>query len=215
MDSLLTKKEKFTRQRIIWKFSGKRVLCLVSRLCTIYMYIVHSLWSCQILIWYKWNRPGCYNTIIEYLEWVIIPRLKLTRMHSSRMYRLHVDRMPESASQRGVLSPRGMYLVPGGVLSPTGCTWSWGEGVYLVPGGCLLKGGAWSRGVVCSRGVSAQGGMSAPWRGVPGPRGVSVCSGRVSATGEVYLVPGGVCSRGLLVRYPPCEQNEWQTRVKT
>ena len=32
----------------------------------------------------------------------------------------------------GVLSPRGVYLVPVGVLSPGGCTYS--QGVYLVPG---------------------------------------------------------------------------------
>ena len=62
--------------------------------------------------------------------------------------------MPESTSQ-------GVYLVPGGVLSP--------GGVCLVPGGVCSGGCTWSRG------VSAPG-------GVPGPRG----AGGV----EVYLVPG-------------------------
>ena len=75
-------------------------------------------------------------------------------MHSSRItYRPLVNRMPESASGGGVLSPRGVYLVPGGVLSPRrGDVLSPQEGVYLVlgvcllwgvsaPGGCLLLGG--------------------------------------------------------------------------
>ena len=189
MDSLLTKKEKFTRQRIIWKFSGKRVLCLDSRLCTIYMYIVHSLWSCQILIWYKWNRPGCYNTIIEYLEWVIIPRLKLTRMHSSRMCTACTYLVQGGVCSRGVPGPGELSapegcLLQGVVCSREGCTWSRGVSapgvVHLVPGGCL----------------SAPGGCLL--------QGRCTWSRGVSAPGEC-----------LLVRYPPCEQNEWQTRVKT
>ena len=115
----------------------------------------------------------------------------------------------------GVLSPGGMYLVPGGVLSPRGGVLSPG-GLYLVPGvsglgGCLLWG-------VCSGGVSAwggllQGGLGGVWSGgVSTPRGVcfgggclleGVCSRRcllqgVSARGEG--APGQVLP-------PPREQN--------
>ena len=63
-----------------------------------------------------------------------------------------------------------MYLVPGGVPGPRGCTWS--RGVYLVPGG------TWSGGV-------------------PGPRGVYLVQGGVPGPGGVYLVQGGCTwSRG-------------------
>ena len=45
----------------------------------------------------------------------------------------------EPGSVEGGVPGLGVYLDPGGVPGPVGCTWSWG--VYLVPGGI------WSRGV--------------------------------------------------------------------
>ena len=64
-----------------------------------------------------------------------------------------------------MLSPRGVYLVPGGVLSPRGCL---AQGVSG-PGGCLLQG-ALLQGDVCSRRVSAVG-VSAP-----GGCGIPACT---------------------------------------
>ena len=85
--------------------------------------------------------------------------------------------------------------------------------IYL--GGCLLPGGAWSRGM----------GVSAPW-GVPGPGGGGVCSRGVSAAGGGGVsTPGGVpgprgcfvlgdvVSQFALRQTPPW--TEWQTGVKT
>ena len=45
----------------------------------------------------------------------------------------------------GCLVPRGC-LVPGGSGPEGGLVWSWG---VSGPGGCLVLGGAWSRGVAC------------------------------------------------------------------
>ena len=49
-----------------------------------------------------------------------------------------------------VPGPGGVYLVPGGVPDPGGCTWSRGGvpgpgGVYLVPGVYLVRGGYLTR----------------------------------------------------------------------
>ena len=93
-------------------------------------------------------------------------------------YRPLVDHMPESA-WAGVPGRGGGVPGPGG----GGGTWSRGE-VYLVggctwSGGCLLPGGA------------------------PGPRGCHTWSGGCTWSGWVYLVQGGVCSRGGPQIHPP------------
>ena len=77
--------------------------------------------------------------------------------------------MPESALGGGVLSPGGVYLVPGG----------W---VYLVPGGGVPS----PRGVLLGGGVLSPGGVYL----VPG-------GGVYLVPGGVYLVPGGVLLWGL------------------
>ena len=135
-----------------------------------------------------------------------------------------------------VLTVSPSMLCAGGGLLPGDLLW----GVYLVPGGCtwsggvyLLRGGTWSRGgcllwgvyLVMGRctwswGVYLVPGVSAPV-GVPGPRGCTWSRGvylvpGVSApggvcSGGVYLVLGGVCSRGG-VRYSPREQNDKQVQ---
>ena len=85
-------------------------------------------------------------------------------------------------------------LLPGGVLSPGGCTWFLGGCVWFC-GGCLLRGCMlrWGGGLcgVCYWGVTAPG-VSAPG---------GVCSGGyllwgVSAQGGVCSGGGSVCSRG-------------------
>ena len=77
----------------------------------------------------------------------------------------------------GVPGPRGcVYLVLGVYLVPRG-------GVYLVPvGGVYLVPGG---GVYLVRG------------GVPGPGGVTWSGWGCAWSWVVYLVPGGVCSRGV------------------
>ena len=99
-----------------------------------------------------------------------------TRLHSSRMCTARTLTVSRTMVCRGgvylvlggVLSPSqggvpvpGRVLGPGGVPGPKGClpkggTWSRGgvcPGVYLVPGGCLPGWGyTWSRGGVCPGG---------------------------------------------------------------
>ena len=67
-----------------------------------------------------------------------------------------------------------MYLVPGGVPGPGGCTWS--QGVYLVMGVYLVPGG-----------------VPGPGGGVPGPGGGLVPGG------GVYLVPTSL--RPVIIRF--------------
>ena len=105
----------------------------------------------------------------------------VTRLHSSRMRTARVLTVSLSMlCGRGCTWSRGVYLVPGGVPGPGGCTWSrgctWSGGVYLVPGGVPGPGGCTWSGDVPGLG------------GVPGPDGGGV-------TG-----PGGSGT-------PPCEQN--------
>ena len=83
----------------------------------------------------------------------------------------------------GILSPRGVYLVPGvylvlgDVLSPRGLHLV--LGVYLVPGdvsargvyqGGVCPGGMSARGCVCPGGRAPAGGWGVPARGVYLPR---------------------------------------------
>ena len=91
----------------------------------------------------------------------------------------------------------GVYLVPGGVPGPGGCTWSWG--VYLVQGVYLVwEGVPGPRRVYLVWGVylvPGGGGIHGPG-GVPGPRGLYLVPGGVPGLGVypvwgVYLVPGG------------------------
>ena len=78
------------------------------------------------------------------MQRVRLKNYKTTRMHSSRM-----------RTGRSLTLLLRVYLVPGGVPGPGGCTWSRGmylvprrgctwsvRGVYLVPGGCTWSGGA-------------------------------------------------------------------------
>ena len=59
--------------------------------------------------------------------------LNYTRMHSRRMRTARLlPYLPACTAPGGVPSP-GVYLVPGGVPGPRGCTWS--QGVCLVLGG--------------------------------------------------------------------------------
>ena len=103
-----------------------------------------------------------------------------------------------------------MYLVPGGVLSPSHrgvLSPSWGalsprEGVYLVPaGGYLVPGGCvyLAQGCVCllQGGVSAPGGCT--WLGVYLAWGVHLVPG--GCTWPKGGVPGQVLP-------PPCGQND-------
>ena len=120
-------------------------------------------------------------------------RFMLTRMHSSRMRTARL--LPVSPSMH--CSGRG-YLVPRGCTCPGGCTWSQGipgPGGVPGPGGCT-----WFWGGYLVWGVCLLGRCTWSW-GVPGSRG------GIPARG----VPG---PGGYLPRYPPCEQNVWQTGVK-
>ena len=115
-----------------------------------------------------------------------------------------------------VPGPRGVYLVPGGVSGPGGCTWSrgylvLGAGVYLVLGVYLVRGGCTrSGGVPAPGGVSPLGGGGVPGLegllqgGVPGPGGCLLQQGGVPGPGGVYLVPGGVPGQVL----PLCGQTD-------
>ena len=90
---------------------------------------------------------------------------------------------------------------------------------------CAGGGGVCSKGGVCSREVSALGGLlwgcvcsqgvSAPGVSAPGwsaPRG-GICSGDVCSWG--VCSQGGCVSQHALRQTTPCEQNDWQTGVKT
>ena len=113
-----------------------------------------------------------------------------TRMHSSRMRTARL--LPVSPSMNcsgvctwsgGVYVVRGVYLVPGDVPGPGGCTWSQGD----VPG---------------SRGDGGVPGLGV-YLGVPGLGVYLVPEG---CTVGVYLV-----LEGYLLRYSPhCEQNDKQ-----
>ena len=97
-----------------------------------------------------------------------------TRLHSSRMRTAHVLTVSHS-----MLCTRGVYLVPGGVPDPRGCTWS--RGVDLVQGGVPgPRGCTWSqrRCTWSQGGVPGLGGCTWSRRegvpglgGVPSPRG--------------------------------------------
>ena len=126
-----------------------------------------------------------YKRICSYAKhfsWYHMEKLRITRLHSSRIRTARVLTVSLSMLCGGGCTwSGGVYLVPGGgVPGPRGSTWSWG--VYLVPGGCNLV----------QRGVPTPGGVPGPGGGVPGPRGSTWSRG-------VYLAPGGG------VRYSPCE----------
>ena len=108
---------------------------------------------------------------------------------------------PSTLCSGGVLSPRGVYLVPGDVLSPeAGVLSSWGE---LSPRGVYLVWGVYSvPGVYLVLGMSAPGGVNLVLEG-------GVCSKGVSAPGECTwslgcLHQGGVCIRGCLLKGGVC-----------
>ena len=70
---------------------------------------------------------------------------------------MHSSRMRTVCSSGCILGggwgvpARGVYLVPGGVPGPRGCTWS--QGVYLPRGVYLVGGGAPAQGVYLAWGV--------------------------------------------------------------
>ena len=94
----------------------------------------------------------------------------------------------------------GVYLVPGGVPGPGGCTWSRGRGVYLVPGQGGIPGPG---GVYLVQGVPGPG-VHPPGPGTPRDQvylvlgvywGVYLVLGGVPGPGG-YLVLGGVSAPG-------------------
>ena len=106
-------------------------------------------------------------------------------------------------SAHGVCLPGGVCLggvCPGGCVSFPG---GFAQGCLPRVRGCL-PGGCLPRGCLPGEGVSAQGRVCLPRR-VSAYGGV--CPGGVFAQ-------GGVCL-GVSGRHPPCEQNDWQTGVKT
>ena len=106
-------------------------------------------------------------------------------MHSSRMRTSRL--LPVSPSMH---CSRGVYLVPGDVPGPEGCTCSWG--MYLVRGctwsrGCLLWGVAAPGGGLVGGGACSGGCLV---RGVPGgdpPDGY--CCGRYPSFWNAFLLP--------------------------
>ena len=99
----------------------------------------------------------------------------------------------------------GLLVLGAGVPGPGGCTWSLGvylvQGVYLVPGECT-----WSWGMYLVMLVYLVWGV------------VSLVLGEYLVSGGVPGPRGWGCTwsqGGHLPMYSPCEQNDWQTGVKT
>ena len=96
-----------------------------------------------------------------------------------------------------------IYLPPanevwGKVICLQVCVCPWGgvpgPGVVPGPGGCLLQGGAWSRGVSGPGGAACSGGCLVLGGGVPAPMGVpggappdGYCCGRYASYRNVFL----------------------------
>ena len=122
---------------------------------------------CLLFCWATWKSHA--------EKWKLF-KIKVTRLHSSRMRTAcALTVSPSILCARGVCFLGGLYLVLGGSAS-WGCTWSGGWCAWSW-GVCFLGGCAWSwEG-------PARGGVSASWRGL--------------LWGGTCLVPGGVPAQAL------------------
>ena len=100
------------------------------------------LWSLEFFNEVNFNWPGCITSYVRDLK----RGLKLTSPWPN-FYR------PQTKFAKV------MFLHVSVILSTGG--WGWG---CLVPGGCLVLGGTWSRGLPAPRGACSGGVEIPPWR---------------------------------------------------